>query len=45
LVGCHFDVYRKCWQNKEAAKITTNENASNKFIIVHMGFCGGFVES
>jgi hypothetical protein len=29
--------FRKCWQNKEVVGITTNVNASNRLIVVHMG--------
>jgi hypothetical protein len=36
--------FRKCWQSKDAARITTNENASNRHIIVHMGGYGNLVE-
>jgi hypothetical protein len=35
-------MFRNCWQNKEAARSTANENASNKLIIAHMVCCGGF---
>jgi hypothetical protein len=36
--------FRKCWQNKEVVGITTNVNASNRLIVVHLGGSGGFVE-
>jgi hypothetical protein len=36
--------FRKCWQNKEVAGITTFVNASNRLIVVHLGGSGGFVE-
>jgi transposase len=36
--------FRKCWQNKKVVGITTNVNASNRLIFVHLGGSGGFVE-
>jgi hypothetical protein len=36
--------FRKCWQNKEVVRITTNVNASNRLTVVHLDRSGGFVE-
>jgi hypothetical protein len=37
-------MFRRCWQNKEVVGMTTNLNASNRLIVVHLGRSGDFVE-
>jgi hypothetical protein len=37
--------FRKFWQNKEVVGITTNVNASNRLIVVHLGGSGGLLKA